>query len=197
MRPFLAMAILLGAAASDGAAMAQSFNCARASYADEHRICREPVLSRLDEELAEAYGRAMRRLSRREAARLDREEEAWVVARRRCGADDRCIERAYRDRIGELAAIAGPSLPEPPSRPAMAARPAEPPSSPASRPEPAERPAASGEPERPAAAPVPLRPERAAAAGKPERTGAAAKKSGSTSAPRAAAPEAIDFPPAQ
>src|ERR1044071_3279620 len=38
-----------------GAAGAQSYNCASAYYPDEHMICREPGLARLDEQLATLF----------------------------------------------------------------------------------------------------------------------------------------------
>jgi uncharacterized protein len=122
---------LLGIVFTPGLAAAQSFNCQRASYPDEKRICAEPALSRLDEQLAAVYDDAIRRLGPSRARQLDNEETAWVVERRRCGADYGCIERSYLGRIAELAAMASP--PRTASQPAPHAP--TPPAAPPSRPE--------------------------------------------------------------
>jgi uncharacterized protein YecT (DUF1311 family) len=81
---------------------AQSFNCRYAHHRDEKLICRNPGLAKLDEELASVYRRLILRLSRGEGEQLDREEEAFVIARRKCGAQRACIDQKYRDRIREL-----------------------------------------------------------------------------------------------
>jgi uncharacterized protein len=83
---------------------AQSFDCRHARYADEKMICRQPLLGQLDEELASIYRRILLNLPRAERGELDRNEDAFVIARRRCGADRACIEQSYRRRIRELQA---------------------------------------------------------------------------------------------
>src|SRR5215207_9503474 len=119
MRRLPILLLLLGIAFVPGLAAAQSFNCHRAHYPDEKRICAEPGLSRLDEQLAAVYDDAIRRLGPSRARQLDNEEGAWVVERRRCGADYGCIERSYLGRIAELSAMASAprtaSQPEPPA----------------------------------------------------------------------------------
>jgi uncharacterized protein len=127
--------LLLAVVMAPGLAAAQSFNCNRARYPDEKRICAEPVLSRLDEQLAAAYGAAIRRLGPSRARQLDNEEDAWVVERRRCGADYGCIERNYLERIAELSAMG--SSPRPAVQPRL------------------ERPAAAEPPPAPTPAPAP------------------------------------------
>jgi uncharacterized protein len=81
---------------------AQSFNCRYAHHRDEKLICRDPALAKLDEELASVYGRLILRFSRGEGEQLDRAEEAFVIARRKCDAQRACIEQKYGDRIREL-----------------------------------------------------------------------------------------------
>jgi len=81
---------------------AQSFNCRYAHHRDEKLICMDPALAKLDEKLASVYRRLILRLPRGEGERLDRDEEAFVVARRHCGKQRACIEQKYRDRIREL-----------------------------------------------------------------------------------------------
>ena len=101
MRRSFALLLMAAAIASPGLAGAQSFNCAKAFYADEKRICREPGLSRLDEHLARVYAEVSRRLGER-GLKLEKEEDAWVRERRNCGPNYRCIERKYLNRIAEL-----------------------------------------------------------------------------------------------
>src|SRR3954470_16142673 len=96
----VAVASVAGAASG---AQAQSFNCRRAYFADEKLICMSPELSRLDERLNRIFGQTRRLLSPSGRNALDREEERWVVARRRCGPDHQCVEDFYRDRIAERA----------------------------------------------------------------------------------------------
>ena len=81
---------------------AQSFNCRYAHHRDEKLICKDLALAKLDEALASVYRRLMLRLPKGEDERLDRDEEAFVVARRQCGEQRVCIEQRYRDRIREL-----------------------------------------------------------------------------------------------
>jgi len=107
MKPILAGMLALSVVAGASGAQAQSFNCRRAFFADEKVICASPDLSSLDERLNWIYRQNMRLLSAVERNSLDRDEERWVVTRRRCGADHRCIEGFYRSRIGELSARLG------------------------------------------------------------------------------------------
>ena len=93
---------LLSLAGHLDAAAAQSFNCGRAFFADERAICHSPELAQLDSQLAAVFGRAMSAIPQDERAALKRQEDQWVVSRRRCGRDDGCIEKSYRDRMGSL-----------------------------------------------------------------------------------------------
>jgi uncharacterized protein YecT (DUF1311 family) len=95
----IAVATLAGAGTG---AQAQSFNCRKAYFPDEKLICTSPELSNLDERLDGIFRQNLRLLSKAGRDALDREEERWVVARRRCGRDYRCVEGFYRSRIGEL-----------------------------------------------------------------------------------------------
>jgi uncharacterized protein len=81
---------------------AQSFNCRYARHPDERAICHDPLLGRLDEELASAYRRLFLRLPKEEGEQLYKEEDAFVILRSRCGAQRACIEESYRRRIREL-----------------------------------------------------------------------------------------------
>src|SRR6202043_3113072 len=75
-----------------------------ARYADERAICQQPRLGQLDQQLASAYDRVMRKLPKEERDAFDNNETAFVTARRRCGDHPDCIEQSYRNRIQELQA---------------------------------------------------------------------------------------------
>jgi len=85
-----------------GQLQAQSVNCRYARHSDERAICHDPVLGRLDEELASMYRRPVLRLPKEEGEQLYKEEDAFVMLRSRCGAQRACIEESYRRRIREL-----------------------------------------------------------------------------------------------
>ena len=93
-------------------AAAQSFNCHKAFYADEKTICEEPRLGRLDSELATLFGHVSSRLPPPQRTALKRDETGWVVARRRCGHDGRCISALYGRRIQQLDAMLAADEPE-------------------------------------------------------------------------------------
>lgn len=93
-------------------ALAQSFNCHKAFYADEKTICGERGLSRLDSELATLFGDVSSRLPAAQRATLQRRETGWVVARRRCGKDPGCIAGFYERRIQQLDAMLAANEPE-------------------------------------------------------------------------------------
>jgi uncharacterized protein len=105
-------AFLIAAGLGADRANAQSFDCRKARYADERAICQHPGLGQLDQELASAYDRVMRKLPKEERDAFDKNETAFVTARRRCGDHPACIEQSYRNRIQELQA----ALPEEPGR---------------------------------------------------------------------------------
>jgi uncharacterized protein len=114
--PIALGAMLIATAVATHTANAQSFNCHYARYADEKTICRVPSLGQLDEELASIYRRVLLNLPRAERAELDKNEDRFVIARRRCGADRACIEQSYRRRIQELQASLPDADPDHPHR---------------------------------------------------------------------------------
>ena len=93
---------LLITASGTGQLRAQSFNCRYARHPDERVICHDPLLGRLDEELASMYRSLLLRLPKEEGEQLYKEEDAFVILRGRCGAQRACIEESYRRRIREL-----------------------------------------------------------------------------------------------
>lgn len=80
---------------------AASFDCGRARTEVEILICGHPELSRLDEQLGEAYEAA--RKSAADPEVLKAEQLAWLAERNDC-ADADCLERQYQQRIGQLKA---------------------------------------------------------------------------------------------
>src|SRR5260370_9513093 len=99
---FLVTAMLVAISMPAGPAGAQSFDCRAARYPDELTICRESDLARLDQQLATLYHRQMGNLAQEQRDQFQRHEIYFLNARRRCGADSRCIELSYRNRIREL-----------------------------------------------------------------------------------------------
>lgn len=104
IRPaLLLLAPLLLVAGVASPAEAASFDCARARAPDEVATCRTPSLSALDSEMGGlwyAYSRFPFAMGG-SGARRD-EAEAFLVRRRACTGNVRCLTRAYTDRIATL-----------------------------------------------------------------------------------------------
>ena len=104
--PSVALAALfLAAWIGASPAAGQSFDCRNARYPDEKTICHESRLGALDKELAAAYDRAGKKLSKQEREEFENNETAFVNARHRCGENQGCIEQSYRNRLQELRAV--------------------------------------------------------------------------------------------
>jgi uncharacterized protein len=84
--------------ASAGAGSA-SFDCARAANAAERLICADPVLSALDEELAQHYA-TLQAAGR--SARLRNDQRAWLATRNDC-RDAPCVAAQIERRLAVLA----------------------------------------------------------------------------------------------
>ena len=78
---------------------AASFDCKKASTAGEKAICADATLSKLDEELAQAYKQALKKGSKES---VQAAQKAWLKEQRSCGADRSCLENAYNTRIAQL-----------------------------------------------------------------------------------------------
>ena len=81
---------------------AASFDCTKASTAGEKAICADPELSKLDEQLAKAYKRALQKGPR---AKVQVDQRAWLKEQRDCGADRFCLEGKYNIRIAQLEGV--------------------------------------------------------------------------------------------
>jgi uncharacterized protein len=95
LKLFIATSLLLAANFSFGA----SFDCQKASMPIEKAICANPVLSSLDEQMAEIYGKA--KLNNANSDKLKQEQVSWIKEVRSC-SDDACIESQYSARISTL-----------------------------------------------------------------------------------------------
>lgn len=83
-----------------------SFNCAYASLPTEITICRSPVLSNLDVQMAGRYFSLVNRAPYRLARKIRIQQTAWLRARNACGYRVRCIERRYNNQITRLDRLA-------------------------------------------------------------------------------------------
>jgi uncharacterized protein len=79
---------------------AASFDCGKATTAQEKTICNTPSLSSLDEKLAKIYKEAMANALDPQA--LKNEQRAWLKETRSCNAVPACLERSYETRISLL-----------------------------------------------------------------------------------------------
>lgn len=76
---------------------AASFNCAKASTANEIAICSDDELSTLDETLAAVYKQARSSVS--DAQRLKGEQVNWIKSLGTCDGNVDCLISAYRSRM--------------------------------------------------------------------------------------------------
>jgi len=95
--------VIASALALVSPAMAASFNCAKASTADEKAICDSATLSDLDTQMATLYGVRMQipMLMGARGAAQD-EQKAWLAQRGQCGGNNACLTQFYQQRIAAL-----------------------------------------------------------------------------------------------
>ncbi|MEK6346287.1 MAG: lysozyme inhibitor LprI family protein [Burkholderia sp.] len=103
----LALSLALGVAPL---ARAASFDCRAAHTPIERAICKDPRLSSLDSELADAYRQALANQGS-EADGLKAAQRVWLEQRSFADLDQDLLESRYQDRIGELNAL--PAFPAP------------------------------------------------------------------------------------
>ena len=77
-----------------------SFDCAKASSAQEKMICSDRELARLDVELSTVYRKA--REAAADAKALQNEQIQWLKASRKACSDKACLAEAYKSRTAEL-----------------------------------------------------------------------------------------------
>ena len=82
---------------------AASFDCTKASTAGEKAICADATLSKLDEQLAQAYKQALQKGSR---AKVQAAQRAWLKERNtNCGSYAACLQYQYYRRIAQLQGV--------------------------------------------------------------------------------------------
>ncbi len=98
--------VVAGAVALTGllpaAAAAASFDCAKASMADERAICASRLLNDRDVELALRFTQMMGLVPLGGQDLLQRDQTAWLAQRRACGDDGDCLLQRYDERILRL-----------------------------------------------------------------------------------------------
>lgn len=92
----ICISALLGWSAFGSAA---SFDCGQARAPIDKAICTNPDLSRLDENLAEAYKNALVRSS--DANQLKNQQRDWIKQRNAC-KNSACLKQAYEFRLNFL-----------------------------------------------------------------------------------------------
>lgn len=87
-------------------AQAASFDCAKASTKVEKLICGDAELSKLNEDLAVAYQRALQ--NGKQAETLKQAQKQWLKERNGCANAD-CVKRAYAARLQLLSDAGNPA----------------------------------------------------------------------------------------
>lgn len=104
-RPILAWLLSALSLALPAAAGAASFDCARASHADERAVCADRALNDRDVAMSVLYRLDQRLVPMGSRDAIRRDQAAWLARRRTCGANTACLARAYDRRIAELQAV--------------------------------------------------------------------------------------------
>jgi uncharacterized protein len=89
-------------------AFAASFDCAKAATRIEKQICSDPELSKLDEQVADAYKTVLARDSDWKGSQRD-----WLTQERNKCTEPQCLKKAYSERLAYLEAPS--SRPQPPT----------------------------------------------------------------------------------
>lgn len=107
---FTFFVLTAGCAASP--VLGASFDCRKASTAQEHMVCNVPELSVLDERLATAYKKAFDESD--SSPTLKTQQRTWIREVRNACATEPCLASVMRQRIAELNAF--PGAPPAPTR---------------------------------------------------------------------------------
>jgi len=89
-------ATLLGCLGLGVSAQGASFDCGKAQTKVEHLICDNPEISKLDDELSEAYKAVLKDQAQAEA--IKQAQKQWVRVRNNC-RDVTCVRSAYETRL--------------------------------------------------------------------------------------------------
>lgn len=83
-------------------ASAASFDCSKAVERIDKLICASDSVSRLDDELASTYKKALHSVESSSRAALVKEQRNWIRFTRNACGDEACLARVYSDRIKML-----------------------------------------------------------------------------------------------
>lgn len=84
-----------------------SFDCQKASNANEFSICADPFLSQLDFDMSALFSRIRNGLEEDRAQILIKSQRSWLKQRATCNGDGECLGRLMRSRIEELTGFGG------------------------------------------------------------------------------------------
>jgi uncharacterized protein len=101
MKKLLILLLLLPTLAS-----AAGFDCSKAKSPTEQRICADPVLTKMDLELGNAYEQVLKSTDTADAWKAD--QRAWLAERNRCAGDNGCLRQQYAERLTVLRAGSQP-----------------------------------------------------------------------------------------
>jgi len=73
------------------------FDCSKASSPAEKRICSDPLLAKMDQEMGTLYRNLIQNSKNAKAWQAD--QRAWLVERNRCNSDDGCLRSKYLERL--------------------------------------------------------------------------------------------------
>lgn len=90
--------MLLGATAAEAA----SFDCDKASAADEKTICENRSLNDADVRMSTMFDLAVNMVAMGERDSLRSAQTKWLETRTACNADTACLKGAYDQRIADL-----------------------------------------------------------------------------------------------
>jgi uncharacterized protein len=100
----LSLIVAAAAIVVGGSAHAASFDCRKASNADEVAICDSRELSELDVKMATLYDTIIKLVGMGVRGAMQDQQRVWLQERAGCGADRACIRRLYDTRIRALQA---------------------------------------------------------------------------------------------
>ena len=89
-------------------AQAASFDCAKALTPAEKIICVDAELSKMDEEMADAFAAALK--TKKKYVLVRQEQREWLKSRNVC-SDTGCLKKEYRNRISNLSEDAQADIP--------------------------------------------------------------------------------------
>ncbi|HTM80444.1 hypothetical protein [Asticcacaulis sp.] len=98
--PVLAVLAVIGASNAHAA----SFDCAKATTADEKTICRNRSLSDSDVKMATMFSMNTRLVMMGSRGNMQDRQREWVAERNTCKGRFKCLTAVYAKRISELQA---------------------------------------------------------------------------------------------